>query len=64
MEKLADLLQTSPIGIAVLDSQLRYVHINHQLADSNGLSPEEHIGRTRATSCPMSAPGWKTSCAR
>jgi PAS domain-containing protein len=58
MEKLlADLLQTSPIGIAVLDSQLRYVHINHQLADSNGLSPEEHIGRTPRDMLPDVGPG-------
>ena len=58
MEKLiADLLATSPIGIAVLDSQLRYVHINHQLADSNGLSPEAHIGRTPRDVLPEAGPG-------
>lgn len=58
MEKLlADLLQTSPIGIAVLDSELRYVHINHQLANSNGLSPEAHIGRTPRDVLPEVGPG-------
>lgn len=61
MEKLlADLLQTSPIGIAVLDSELRYVHINHQLANSNGLSPEAHIGRTPRDVLPDIGPGLET----
>ncbi|MBV8679610.1 MAG: PAS domain S-box protein, partial [Aquitalea sp.] len=41
---LADILETSPIGIAVLDAQLRYVHINQRLAASNGLPASEHIG--------------------
>jgi PAS domain-containing protein len=54
MEKLlADLLQTSPIGIAVLDSELRYVHINHQLANSNGLSPKSISAARRATSAEV-----------
>ncbi|WP_159877266.1 MULTISPECIES: PAS domain S-box protein [Aquitalea] len=58
MEKLlADLLQTSPIGIAVLDSELRYTHINHQLANSNGLPPEAHIGRTPRDVLPEVGPG-------
>ncbi|BBF85659.1 signal transduction histidine kinase [Aquitalea magnusonii] len=58
MEKLlADLLQASPIGIAVLDSELRYVHINQQLASSNGLPPAAHIGRTPRDVLPEAGPG-------
>lgn len=58
MEKLlVDLLQTSPIGIAVLDRELRYVHINRQLADSNGLPPEAHIGRTPQQVLPLIGAG-------
>jgi formate hydrogenlyase transcriptional activator len=34
------------IGFAILDSQLRYVAINHTLASLNGLPVEAHLGRT------------------
>jgi PAS domain S-box-containing protein len=36
----------APLGLAVLDRQLRYVRINKMLASINGLSVEEHIGKT------------------
>src|SRR3954452_16120925 len=36
----------SPVGMAVLDAELRYVHVNAALAAINGLSVEEHIGRS------------------
>ncbi|WP_174874855.1 PAS domain S-box protein [Vogesella oryzae] len=40
------LLEKAPIGIAVLDDSLRYLHINQLLADSNGHSIASHIGRS------------------
>lgn len=43
---LAALLDSAPIGIAVLDASLRYCHINQLLADSNGHPVAEHLGRT------------------
>src|SRR4051794_6572250 len=36
----------SPVGMAVLDADLRYVHVNSALAAINGLSVEEHLGRS------------------
>src|SRR3954467_13743534 len=36
----------SPVGMAVLDRDLRYVHINSSLAEINGLSVAAHIGRS------------------
>jgi two-component system, sensor histidine kinase PdtaS len=57
MEKLvADLLETSPIGIAILDSQLRYQHINRRLADSNGLPASQHLGRKPSDILPLAGP--------
>jgi PAS domain S-box-containing protein len=35
----------APVGMAILDSDLRYVHINTALAELNGHGVEEHIGR-------------------
>ncbi|MEG4073755.1 PAS domain S-box protein [Microcoleus sp. Pol14C2] len=40
------LYQTTPVGLAVLDTDLRYVRLNQRLAQINGLPVEAHIGRT------------------
>ncbi|MFF5277374.1 SpoIIE family protein phosphatase [Streptomyces sp. 900116325] len=39
------LVAQSPIGLAVLDSNLRYVMVNPALESLNGLSAAQHIGR-------------------
>lgn len=44
-DELAVMYDNSPVGLAVLDTDLRYVRINRQLAEWNGLSIAEHIGR-------------------
>ena len=38
--------QTAPIGLTILDRDLRYERINHRLAEINGIAAEDHIGRT------------------
>ncbi|GAB1541807.1 hypothetical protein NUACC21_44800 [Scytonema sp. NUACC21] len=38
--------QSAPIGLNVLDTDLRFVRINERLAEINGFSVEAHIGRT------------------
>ena len=35
----------APVGLGFLDCQLRYVNLNRRLADMNGTSVEEHLGR-------------------
>ena len=37
---------SAPIGLAVLDSELRYVRINDRLAQMNGIPAAAHIGKT------------------
>ncbi len=37
---------SAPIGLCFLDTNLRYVRINQMLAEFNGFSVAEHIGRT------------------
>ena len=50
VEETAALLDTlfteAPTGLAFWDCELRYVRINHALAEINGLSPEAHLGRS------------------
>jgi PAS domain S-box-containing protein len=42
----------APVGLAFLDCNLRYVSINRRLADMNGPSMEEHLGKTIAEAIP------------
>ncbi len=48
-QQLAELqlvYDSAPIGLAVLDRDLRYVRINRRLAEINGISVEEQLGRS------------------
>lgn len=54
---VASLLETAPIGIAVLDADCRYQHINALLAASNGLSVAAHIGQRPRDVLPDAGPG-------
>ncbi len=38
--------QTAPIGLTILDRDLRYQRINQRLAEINGIAAEDHTGRT------------------
>ena len=38
--------QMAPVGLCFVDTDLRYVRINERLAQINGLSAAEHIGKT------------------
>lgn len=40
------LMANSPVGMAFFDAEYRYVRINQSLAQMNGLSVDDHIGRT------------------
>lgn len=43
--ELETVYANAPVGLCVLDRELRWVRINRALAEINGFSPEEHIGR-------------------
>ncbi|WP_030206299.1 SpoIIE family protein phosphatase [Streptomyces sp. NRRL S-87] len=42
---LDSLFESCPIGLAMLDEELRYVHLNQALADMDGVPLAEHFGR-------------------
>jgi PAS domain S-box-containing protein len=44
--QLSTVYQTTPIGLAFVDTQLRYVRVNDRLAEFNGPPADAHIGRT------------------
>ena len=51
-ETLKRFMESSPFGIAILDSQMRYLLINGPLADMNGIPVEDHLGKTVAEVLP------------
>jgi PAS domain S-box-containing protein len=46
----------SPIGLGLVDRDLRYVRVNERLAEFAGMSPEEMLGRTTCEVVPAIAP--------
>ncbi|BAZ29880.1 putative two component hybrid sensor regulator [Cylindrospermum sp. NIES-4074] len=44
--QLANIFETSPVGIALLDAHQRFVAINEALAQINGLNREQHLGHS------------------
>lgn len=43
-ELLRLLVDSAPVGAAVLDAELRYAWVNQTLCEMNGRGPEEHLG--------------------
>jgi PAS domain S-box-containing protein len=46
LHEIEDLYRTAPVGLCLLDQDLRYVRINSCLAEINGLPVSAHLGRT------------------
>ena len=46
----------APVGLTILDKELRFLQINELLAEINGISVEEHLGRTINEVLPQIAP--------
>ena len=54
---LLDALQSmAPVGFGFVDRDYRYVRVNETLASINGLSVEQHLGRTLAEVGPAAWP--------
>ncbi|MEW6493715.1 MAG: PAS domain-containing protein, partial [Cyanobacteriota bacterium] len=46
LAEIETIYQSAPIGLNVVDTELRFVRINQRLAQMNGFPVEAHIGRT------------------
>ena len=58
-ERLAQLQAVydgSPVGLAFLDRDMRYINLNQRLADMNGFPIEEHLGHTVEQMLPQMFP--------
>ena len=45
-EEIEAIYSTAPVGLTVLDRELRYVRINERLAEMNGLPAAAHLGKS------------------
>jgi PAS domain S-box-containing protein len=56
LDLLDALFREAPLGLALWDTELRYVRVNETLAEINGASVEEHIGRPIGEVLPRLGP--------
>ncbi|UGA36876.1 PAS domain-containing protein [Chromobacterium haemolyticum] len=49
---LSDVLEAVPVGLALIDGQMRYRLLNQRLAEANGLPRSAHLGRRVAEMLP------------
>lgn len=56
LAELEAIYTSAPVGLCVLDTELRYVRVNERLAEINGLPAADHIGRTFREVVPSLAP--------
>lgn len=54
----------APVGLGIIDRQLTYVKVNQKLAEMNGISVLEHIGRPIWEVVPRSGADWFHDIAR
>lgn len=45
LSTLKSLVASAPVGIAILDREMRFVHVNEPLAEMNGVPATEHVGK-------------------
>jgi PAS domain S-box-containing protein len=45
LAELEAIYRTAPVGLCVIDPELRFVRMNDRLAEINGLTVEDHLGR-------------------
>lgn len=54
--ELEAIYASAPVGLAVFDRNFRFVKVNERMAEINGISVEEHIGRSPWEVVPSLAP--------
>ncbi|MBD1923145.1 PAS domain-containing protein [Microcoleus sp. FACHB-831] len=52
---LNSFVTVAPVGIAILDDQMRYLQVNEALAQINGVAVEQHLGRSISEILPDAA---------
>jgi len=61
-QRMESFFTGSPAGMCIIDNEFRWVKINKKMADINGYSVEEHIGKTFEELLPKLAPQLLPMC--
>lgn len=56
---LETLLRTAPVGMAFFDTDFRFVRVNACMAEMDGVSRQEHVGRTVVELLPETWKAWE-----
>lgn len=62
LAELQSIYATAPVGLAVLDTELRYLRVNDLLAVKNGIPADQHIGKTVREITPSIAGAIEIKC--
>ena len=46
LSELESIYRNAPVGLSLVDPELRYLRVNQAIADLNGVSCEEMVGKT------------------
>lgn len=52
IREIEPIYNSAPVGLCIFDKDLRYIRLNRRLAEMNGVSIEDHIGRTPSEVVP------------
>lgn len=52
LKEIESIYQNVPVGLCILDRDLKFVRINNHLAKMNGIPAEQHMGRTMSKFLP------------
>jgi PAS domain S-box-containing protein len=56
LEEIRSIYDSAPVGLCVVDRELRFVRVNQKMAEINGIPADDHIGRTIREVVPDLAP--------
>jgi PAS domain S-box-containing protein len=62
LNELEHIYRAAPVGLCLLDPELRYLRINDLLADMNGIPAADHIGQSIHDVIPDLAPKVEETC--
>jgi PAS domain S-box-containing protein len=46
LEEIKSYYDNAPVGLAILDRDMRYIRVNNRFAEMDGMPAEEHVGKT------------------
>ena len=61
LRELDHLYAIEPVGLCLVDAELRYLRVNQKMAEINGPSPDQHLGKSVREVLPEIGEGTRTA---